>query len=58
MRHAQKWNCDKDGGENLYHKSIQQIKFLTPKYNNNDWRTSGINYVPTASAICGVKTEN
>jgi hypothetical protein len=50
------WSCVTSRGGSLYHKSIQQSKSLTVMYDNK-WRINETNYVPIASAICGVKTE-
>jgi hypothetical protein len=49
-------NCGTDGDKRLCHKSILLEVSITPMC-NNEWRKSEINFVPTASTICGVKTE-
>jgi hypothetical protein len=53
----QTWNCDRNGGENLCHKSSQQTKSTTWLY-NNERRINETSFVPTTSIVCGVKTEN
>jgi hypothetical protein len=52
-----KWNCNTIGDDNLCCKSIEKNKSLTPTLKNN-WRVNETSYVPTTSAICGVKIEH
>jgi hypothetical protein len=48
MKHAQMWNCDTNGGNNLCHKSSQQTKSSTTPVYTDEWRISETNFVPTA----------
>jgi hypothetical protein len=57
VKHANAWNCNTNGCENLCHKSIQQSKSITAMY-NDERRISETNDVPNASALYGVKNEH